>query len=61
MEGLTISKIGFDLINHEDNFDLGYDVIEEISMGCNFFNCTHTNEPHCAIKKLFPMNFLQKK
>lgn len=61
MEGLTISKIGFDLINHEDNFDLGYDVIEEISMGCKFSNCTHTNEPHCAIKKLFPMNFLQKK
>lgn len=50
MEGLTISKIGFDLINHEDNFDLGYDVIEEISMKCKFSNCSHTNEQHCAVK-----------
>ncbi|WP_436864591.1 hypothetical protein [Bacillus fungorum] len=50
MEGLTISKIGFDLINHKDNFDLGYNVIKEISMRCKFSNCTHTNEPHCAVK-----------
>ncbi|WP_439876368.1 hypothetical protein ACSLGG_13995 [Bacillus mycoides] len=51
MEGLIISKIGFDLINHEDNFDLGYADIEEISKGCKLSNCTHTNEPHCAIIK----------
>ncbi|HDX9628569.1 TPA: hypothetical protein ROY30_002230 [Bacillus cereus] len=51
MEGLTISKIGFDLINHEDNFDHGYGDIEEISMRCKFSNCSHTNEPQCAIKK----------
>ncbi|ALQ68421.1 MULTISPECIES: hypothetical protein [Bacillus] len=51
MEGLTISKIGFDLINHEDNFDLGYQDIEAICKKCKFSNCSHTNEPHCAIKK----------
>ncbi|TKI89275.1 hypothetical protein FC699_26390, partial [Bacillus wiedmannii] len=58
MEGLTISKTGFDLINHEDNFDLGYDVIEETSMRRKFSNCTHTNEPHCAIKKAISDGFL---
>lgn len=51
MEGLTISKIGFDLINHEDNFDHGYGDIEEISMRCKFSNCSHTNEPQCAVKR----------
>jgi len=51
VEGLTISKTSFDLIKHEDNFDLGYEDIEEISMRCKFSNCTHTNEPHYAIKK----------
>ncbi|HGH7175802.1 TPA: hypothetical protein ACJMKJ_003371 [Bacillus wiedmannii] len=51
MEGLTISKIGFDLINHEDNFDHGYGDIEEISMRCEFSNCSHTNEPQCAVKR----------
>lgn len=61
MEGLTISKTGFDLIKYEENFDLGYEDIEEISMSCKFSNCTHTNEPHCAIKKAILMNFLQKK
>ncbi|EEK78788.1 hypothetical protein COE58_05345 [Bacillus cereus] len=51
MEGLTISKIGFDLINNEDNFEFGYEAIEEISKRCKFSNCSHTNETHCAIKK----------
>ncbi|MED2186728.1 hypothetical protein [Bacillus wiedmannii] len=58
MEGLTISKTGFDLIKHEDNFNLGYEDIEEISMSCKFSNCTHTNEPHCAIKKAISDGFL---
>ncbi len=61
MEGLIISKIGFDLIHHKDDFDLGYEDIEAISKNCKFSNCSHTNEPHCAIKKLFPMEFLQRK
>ncbi|WP_208326617.1 hypothetical protein [Bacillus albus] len=51
MEGLTISKIGFDLINHKNDFDFGYEDIEAISKKCKFSNCSHTNETHCAIKK----------
>lgn len=51
MEGLIISKIGFDLIHHKDDFDLGYEDIEAISKNCKFSNCSHTKEPHCAIKK----------
>jgi len=51
VEGLIISKIGFDLINHEDNFDFGYEDIADISRRCKFSNCSHTNEPHCAVKK----------
>ncbi|HFU7054537.1 TPA: hypothetical protein ACGN81_001462 [Bacillus cereus] len=51
MERLIISKIGFDLINHGDNSDLGYADIEAIFKRCKFSNCSHTNEPHCAIKK----------
>ncbi|MGW6191855.1 hypothetical protein ACWFRC_14195 [Bacillus cereus] len=51
MEGLLISKIGFALINHESNFDFGYEDIVSISKRCKFSNCSHTNEPHCAVKK----------
>ena len=56
MEGLIISKIGFDLIHHKDDFDLGYEDIEAISKNCKFSNCSHTNEPHCAIKSYFRWN-----
>ncbi|PEA93913.1 hypothetical protein CON66_20995 [Bacillus cereus] len=51
MEGFLISKIGFDLINLEKNFDFGYEDIKEISMRCKFSNCSHTNEPNCAVKR----------
>ncbi|MGH1283993.1 hypothetical protein [Bacillus toyonensis] len=51
MEGLLISKIGFDLINHEGNLNIGYEDIVDISRNCKFSNCSHTNEPHCAVKK----------
>ncbi len=61
MEGLTISKIGFDLIHHKDDFDLGYEIIEEISKKFKFSNCSHTNEPHCAIKKTISDGILTEK
>lgn len=51
MGELIISKIGFDLINHESNFDFGYEDIVGISRRCKFSNCSHTNEPRCAVKK----------
>ncbi|WIL45086.1 hypothetical protein QP042_16705 [Bacillus bombysepticus] len=48
MEGFLISKIGFDLINLEGNFEFGYKDIKKISMRCKFSNCSHTN---CAVKR----------
>ncbi|MES5893827.1 MULTISPECIES: hypothetical protein [Bacillus cereus group] len=51
MEGLLISKIGFDLINHEGNFEFGYEDVANISKKCKFSNCSHTNEPHCAVQE----------
>lgn len=51
MERLTISKIGFDLINHEDDFALGYEDIEGIYKRCKFSNYTHTKELYCAVKR----------
>ncbi len=51
MEGLLISKMGFDLITHEGNFNFGYEDIMNTSRKCKFSNCSHTNEPHCAVKK----------
>ncbi|MDM5433697.1 hypothetical protein QUG02_13540 [Bacillus hominis] len=61
MGGLIISKIGFDLINHEGNFDFGYEDIANISRRCKFSNCSHTNEPHCAVKKaLFDGNLSEE-
>ncbi|MDH4421757.1 MULTISPECIES: hypothetical protein [Bacillus] len=51
MEGLLISKMGFDLINHRDNSAFGYENIVIISKSCKFSNCSHTNEPQCAVKK----------
>ncbi len=51
MEGLLISKMGSDLINHKDNSDFWYEDIVNLSRRCKFSNCSHTNEPHCAVKK----------
>ncbi|EJR54991.1 hypothetical protein IIM_01931 [Bacillus cereus VD107] len=43
--------MGFDLINHKGNLDFGYENIADISRRCKFSNCSHTNEPQCAVKK----------
>ncbi|KAB2441650.1 P-loop NTPase family protein [Bacillus luti] len=43
--------MGFDLINYKDNSDFGYANIVNISKRCKFSNCSHTNEPQCAVKK----------
>lgn len=61
VEGLLISKIGFDLINHEGNLNIGYEDIVDISRKCKFSNCSHTNEPQCAVKKPCLMEFFLKK
>lgn len=61
MEGFLISKIGFDLINLEGNFEFGYEDIKKISMRCKFSNCSHTNEPNCAVKRAISDGALLKK
>lgn len=33
------------------SLDETFDDIKEFSTGCFFRNCTHTHEPHCAVKK----------
>ncbi|PEW02963.1 hypothetical protein CN425_08600 [Bacillus cereus] len=43
--------MGSDLINHKDNSDFWYEDIVNLSRRCKFSNCSHTNEPHCAVKK----------
>lgn len=53
--------MGFDLIEHKGNFDFGYEDIAGISRKCKFSNCSHTNEPHCAVKKLSLTAYFLKK
>ncbi|PDY48760.1 hypothetical protein [Bacillus pseudomycoides] len=51
MEGLNFSKMGFEMIDLEESLDFGFEDIVDLSRRCKFSNCTHTNEPHCAVKK----------
>ena len=39
------------MIDPEKNLDFGFESIVDLSRRCKFSNCTHTNEPHCAVKK----------
>lgn len=51
MEGLNLSKMGFEMIDPEENLDFGFEDIVDLSRRCKFSDCTHTNESHCAVKK----------
>lgn len=37
------------MVNAEDGIDKAFADIEELSAKCRFRNCTHTNEPGCAV------------
>ncbi|MEI4831507.1 hypothetical protein WAX78_18940 [Bacillus sp. FJAT-53711] len=43
--------MGFEMIDPEENLDFGFEDIADLSRRCKFSDCTHTNEPHCAVKK----------
>jgi putative ribosome biogenesis GTPase RsgA len=43
--------MGFEMIDPEENLDFGFDDMVDLSRGCKFSDCTHTNEPHCAVRK----------
>ncbi|MBH0158595.1 hypothetical protein IHV10_19615 [Fictibacillus sp. 5RED26] len=35
---------------NENKFDFVFEDIIDLSRSCKFTNCTHTKEPHCAVK-----------
>lgn len=39
------------MIDPEENLDFGFEDIADLSRRCKFSDCTHTNEPNCAVKK----------
>ena len=43
--------MGFEMIDPEENLDFGFEDIADLSRRCKFSDCTHTNEPNCAVKK----------
>lgn len=54
MDGLNFSKMVFEMIGSEENLDFGFEDIVDLSSKCKFSDCTHTNEPQCAVKKAIP-------
>lgn len=41
----------FKIIDFEENIDNEFDKIVDLSRGCKFSDCTHTNETDCTVKK----------
>ena len=48
---MKLNKKVFEIIDSVEDLDNGFEDILELSMRCKFSNCTHTTEPHCAVKK----------
>lgn len=40
-----------EIMDSVENLDNGFEDILELSRRCKFSDCTHTNEPECAVKK----------
>jgi putative ribosome biogenesis GTPase RsgA len=43
-----------------DNLDFKFKDILDLARMCKFTNCTHTKEPHCAVKKAISEGVLSK-
>ncbi|SKB91641.1 ribosome biogenesis GTPase [Lachnospiraceae bacterium] len=48
------------LWNNEEGMEIAFSDIEEMICGCRFSNCTHTNEPGCAIQKALTNGTLEE-
>lgn len=61
--GLIIDTPGIrelQLWDAEDGINKAFSDIEELSKSCKFSNCTHTNEPDCAVQKAIFNGFLEE-
>lgn len=57
---MKFNKRASEIIDTVENLDNGFEDIIELSMRCKFSNCTHTNEPDCAVKKAISEGFLSE-
>ncbi|MEE8482419.1 MAG: GTPase RsgA, partial [Acidiferrobacterales bacterium] len=37
------------ILNAKEGVDTSFEDIQELSLNCRFTNCSHTNEPNCAV------------
>jgi ribosome biogenesis GTPase len=62
--GIIIDTPGmreFGLFLDDNNaIDQGFKQISELSLKCKFHNCSHTNEPHCAVQDAILNNLLNQ-
>ncbi len=48
------------MIEVYDGVNITFSDIEELACGCRFRNCSHTNEPGCAVLRAIEKGFLNK-
>ena len=48
----------FEIINSVENLENDFEDILELSKRCKFSDCTHTTEPHCAVKDAISQGIL---
>ncbi|OPZ79165.1 MAG: putative ribosome biogenesis GTPase RsgA [Alphaproteobacteria bacterium ADurb.Bin438] len=49
------------IFNENEGFDTTYSDIEELIGLCKFSDCTHTNEPNCAVRQAIKDGFLDER
>lgn len=62
--GIVIDTPGMrelQLMDVSDSVDTTFSDIESIAEGCRFSDCTHTSEPHCAVKEAIENGSLSSK